>query len=77
MSPRALCVASRPWAAGPLLTDSCADFLLDLFGVELDATDRLWFFSDWSEAAPRSFDERFHDLCISRLIPSRGAVGHG
>lgn len=48
-----------------MLTESACDFLLELMGVRLDETDRLWFFSDWSGAFPRSFEERLHDLAVS------------
>lgn len=51
-----------------MLTDDCMSFLLELLHVDLDDDDRLWFFSDWFNAAfPRTFEERLHDLCVSRL----------
>jgi hypothetical protein len=67
--------ASSSSIASASLTDACADFLLDLFGVRLDATDRLWFFSDWATVAPRTFEERFHDLCISRGVLQSSHAG--
>lgn len=64
-------VADDPVAPVPVpraLTDACMQFLLELLRFELDEVDRLWFFSDWSHAwVPRTFEERVHDFCISRL----------
>lgn len=54
-----------------MLSDACADFLLELLGVRLDSTDRLWFFSDWATVVPRTFEERFWDLCVSRGVYAR------
>jgi len=50
-----------------MLTDACAEFLLELLRFDLDEIDTLWFFSDWSDAPPRDFAERVQDLCLSRL----------
>lgn len=49
------------------LTDECMRFLLELLRFDLSDDDRLWFFSDWSDALlPRTFEERVYDLCLSR-----------
>lgn len=50
-----------------MLTDACAEFLLELLRFDLDEIDCLWFFSDWSDCPPRDFAQRVHDLCLSRL----------
>lgn len=49
-----------------MLTESGADFVLELLGVRLDETERLWFFSDWLSVVPRTFEERLHDVGVSR-----------
>lgn len=51
-----------------MLTDDCAEFLLELLGVRLDEVETLWFFSDWSGAVRREFGQRFQDLCLSRVL---------
>lgn len=50
------------------LTDAGVEFLFDLLRIRFDATDRLWFFSDWVSCAPRSFDERLWDHCVSHGV---------
>jgi hypothetical protein len=50
------------------LTDAGVEFLFDLLRIPFDATDRLWFFSDWLTVVPRTFEERLHDHCISRGV---------
>lgn len=58
-----------------VLSDAGAVFVLDLLAVDLDEVDRLWFFSDWlSASVPRTFEERFHDLCISRGVGRAAAA---
>lgn len=60
-----------------ILTDACMQFLLELLRFDLDEVDRLWFFSDWSHAwVPRTFEERVHDLCVSRLACVPAADGY-
>lgn len=57
----------RPVAVA--LTDECMQFLLELLNFDLSEDDRVWFFSDWMHAvAPRTFEERVHDLCVSRHV---------
>lgn len=65
----------QAWPAFPvflvslMLTDFCAEFLLELLGFRLDEVETLWFFSDWSDAAsPRDFAQRLSDLCLSRVL---------
>lgn len=50
-----------------MLTDDCMLFLLEVMGFQLDESDHLWFFSDWFNVTPRTFEERLHDYCVSRL----------
>jgi len=50
------------------ITDDCAEFLLEVLRFNLDEIDTLWFYSDWSDAAPREFAQRVQDLCLSRLL---------
>lgn len=54
-----------------MLTDDCCEFLLELLRFNLDEIESLWFFSDWSDAAPREFAQRVQDLCLSRLLAER------
>lgn len=59
-------------------TDAGVEFLFDLLRIPFDATDRLWFFSDWVSCAPRSFDERLWDHCMSHgVLPSRASALDG
>lgn len=51
-----------------MLTDEACLFLLDVLGVRLDETDRLWFFSDWATVVPRTFEERLWDHCVSHGV---------
>lgn len=61
------------------LTDAGVEFLLDLLRIPFDATDRLWFFSDWCGEV-RTFDERLWDHCMSHGVhplPSRAIALDG
>lgn len=50
------------------LTEAGVEFVFDLLRIPFDASDRLWFFSDWVSCAPRSFDERLWDHCMSHGV---------
>lgn len=52
----------------PLLTDDCAEFLVELLRFDLDEIECLWFYSDWSDCPPRDFAQRVQDLCLSRIL---------
>lgn len=50
------------------LTGAAVAFIFDLLAIPFDATDRLWFFSDWVSCSPRSFEERLWDHCVSHGV---------
>lgn len=58
-----------------MLSESCCEFILEVLGIHLDEVDRLWFFSDWSSAVPRTFEERLWDHCVSHGVFSRSVAG--
>lgn len=60
-----------------MLSDDCAEFLLELLGVRLSEIETLWFFSDWSDCDPRTFAKRLEDLFLSRLLCGEAAARSG